>query len=518
MRGLATAAGLALLYASAYYLPFLTPYALYFVPSFFDYIVLPSLVSFAVLTPIFYFLGRAPDGARWRRPLIFCGATALLIIAVKGVFEAAGYPWMNLLKVIPLDFRGLGPGYLRWGRIALVGTTLVAALLFVYVNRKNLSKLLRFLSTLGFTFLLLATYRYYASDFNLATAPQGAPPSAATQSTAPAARRVIWVIFDEMDYAISMGSDARTADRLPNFARLATKSISASNARAPGRDTLYSIPSLLMGKPISGVRLTPQSQVHMRDSVSATVAFRTKNSVFEKIPGGPASASVLGFYHPYCKVFPNLQSCHSTYLGNAGRWFDSLAFFSEAFFSALRHVKWVVQYMPEGLLYQFDPMYRVSIDTLSRLDRTISNRSSALDFIHLNLPHLPNVYVQRFLQQPAGNDEDAYAQNLVGADMVLGRIVAQLETQARHQNLLLIVSSDHWLRPRSSSPASVPFMAWKVGEHAGQTLAQPFSTVHSADIAADFLNQRLDSQTDVSNFMTQSAYHKTWIAPDDYKY
>lgn len=517
MRRFSIALGLALLYAAAYYLPLLTPFSLYFVPSFFDFVLWPSLVSVIVLTPILYFASARLADSRWGRHLQFWGATALVIIAAKCVLDAAGYPWVKLLTALPSTITGAAQE-MRWARIVFVGLVLGAALFFVYRIRQDVSKLLRFLSTLGYTFLLLAVYRCITADLIVPDTPgDGARATVAAASNVPTPRRVVWVIFDEMDYAMSMGPDAKRS-QLPNFMRLGARSVSASNAYSPGMSTLYSIPSLLMGKPVSGYEVVPQIQVHLRDNEGKTLAFGVTDSLFEKLPGGPANASVLGFYHPYCKVLPGLQSCHSTYLGNAGRWFDSLVFFSETIFSALRHVKWCIQYMPEPLLFQFDPMYRASSNVLSRLDSTMANKNSSLDFIHLNLPHLPNVYVQRLLQQPTGNDKDGYAQNLIGADMVLARIIAELEVQAKQQEILLVVSSDHWLRSRSPLSERVPFMVWKVGDQTGHAVPQRFSTVHSAAIVIDFLNGNLHSQSDIADRMSKATFYETWIPPDDYRF
>jgi hypothetical protein len=519
MRRITTASGLALLYASAYFLPFLNPYSLYFIPSFFSYIVLPPLISVFLLTPVFLLCSNSSVSARRRRSLVFCGATVLTIIAVKSIFEAAGYSWINLLTLLATASQPEASHDSRWGRIILVGLAFTAALIFVYSIRDSLSKLISFLSILGYTFLFLSIYRCLAADLVFRGADEYAPLAiAAAPTSTEASRRVVWVIFDELDYALSLGKDAGLESRLPNFSRLAAHAVSATDAYSPGRDTLYSIPALLTGSAISGMTIAPYNKLNLLDQQGRTLPFGTQNSLFARLPGGPQSASVLGFYHPYCKVFPTLQACHSTYLGNAGRWFDSLTFFSDAIFSILRRLKWSAQYMPEFLLFQFDPMYRVSRNELARLDATLANRRSSLDFIHLNLPHLPNVYVQRLMRQPAGNDTNAYRQNLAGADMVLGRIVRDLESQAKQQNILLIVSSDHWLRTHSKRPASVPFMVWNVGASEGQAVPQPLSTVHSAELALDFLNGKLNSQAEIADRLGRATYYQTWSAPDGYKY
>ena len=71
------ALGLALLYASAYFLDFLSPYSLYFLPSFFDYVVFPSLVAVVVLVPLILLARATVQGARLKCGLLYFAATVL---------------------------------------------------------------------------------------------------------------------------------------------------------------------------------------------------------------------------------------------------------------------------------------------------------------------------------------------------------------------------------------------------------------------------------------------------------
>jgi len=519
MARLTLAFGLALLYASAYFLAFLNPHALYFIPSFWEYIVYPSLISIFCMTAIFLLATSSIVGYRVKRGFVFFGTVVLTIIAIKSTFDAAGYPWLQLLQFLKL----IMPATLevhdnfRIERVILAGLAITITFFFVYLIREKLSKWLHWLSALGYAFIVLAIYRSVAFDF-IFDVPAPASVAVASQVAVPVARRVVWVIFDEMDYSLSLAPDSGMVGRMPNFSALSAHAATASLAYAPGRDTLYSIPALLSGTALSGVTIRPQNRLELINEQQKVIRFGLDSAVFSQLSGGPQSATVLGFYHPYCKLFPTLQICHSTYLGNAGRWFDSLAFFSEAIFSAVRHVKWVNQFMPEFILFYFDPMYRVSKNILSQLDETLDNDGSALDFIHINIPHLPNVYMQRLLQQPVGNDVEGYKQNLVGTDIVLGRIVKQLQLQAAKQNVLLIVSSDHWLRTHSKQAAPVPFIAWRVGASMPSVLHGPFSTVHSKQLALDFLAERVNTQLEVTQALRQTTYHAIWSAPDGYSY
>lgn len=510
------ALGLALLYASAYFLDFLSPYSLYFLPSFFDYIVFPSLVAVVVLVPLVLLANAAIRWRRLRRALALFAAAVLTIIAVKSAFNAAGFPWLRMLPL--LGDEGDISGHFRWSRMVVVGASLPLALLFVYFIRHKLFPWLRWLSNLGYAFSLLAIYRCVSLGLVFESPQPAADFARAAEHASVAARRVVWVIFDEMDYGLSLDTRSGMASSLPNFSRLSAVAISATQAYSPGRDTLYSIPALLSGTGLSGISIAPQNKLVLFDRDKQGRQFGPDSAVFSRLPAGPESATVLGFYHPYCKLFPALQACHSTFLGNAGRWHDSLTFFSESLFSAARRTSWANHLLPEALLYQFDPMYRISKQAVGRLEYSLQNPASSLDFIHLNFPHLPNVYMRRLLQQPLTTDAHAYEQNLVGADVVLGSIVQQLQEMAKKQDILLIVSSDHWLRTHSTQAATVPFIAWKVGAAEPLVLTRPFNTGYTGELAINFLEGKLETQAAMAAWLNGTEFYPTWAAPEGYRY
>lgn len=516
MARLNTAFGLSLLYAAAYFFNFLNPLTLYFVPSFFDYIVYPSLVTVFFLVPIILLLTGSLVSAGIKRKLIFAGTVTLTMVAIKSAFDAADYPWVNIVPLVMPSV--LDPvNRLFVGKIFLACATLVFVFILLYLCRKNLSKWIRLLSTLGYAFAFLAIYRCIALDFIFYPA-LTSPILMSTQASPIVARRVVWVIFDEMDYALSLkpGSDMATA--MPNFSALTMHAISADQAFPPGQDTVYSIPALLTGTPLSGITIRSQNRLDLTDRERKVVRFGPDRAIFSQLPGGTRSATVLGFYHPYCKIFPYLQHCSSTYAANAGRWFDSLMFFSTPLMSAIKSVKGLIGILPESVLYNFDYMYRASDNVLSKLNQTLSNQRSSFDFIHINVPHLPNIYVQRLLKQSVGNDNDAYKKNLIGADIILGHIVKGLQPLAEKQNILLIVSSDHWLRTHSKQPAAVPFIIWKVGASEPVVLGDRISTVHSKQLALDFLYGKLDTQPALADALRRATYYETWSATDDHKY
>ncbi len=131
------------------------------------------------------------------------------------------------------------------------------------------------------------------------------------------------------------------------------------------------------------------------------------------------------------------------------------------------------------------------------------------------MPHFPAEYAQKSLHlTPAAEYQEAYRQNLLFSDKLLGQVLSTIENSARAsaQDTLLIVSSDHWERRASQRQARpIPFIAWHVGERQGVRLTEPISTIHTAALVEDFLAGRVATQAEIANWWSNKPFYATWI-------
>ena len=79
-------------------------------------------------------------------------------------------------------------------------------------------------------------------------------------------------------------------------------------------------------------------------------------------------------------------------------------------------------------------------------------------------------------------------------DRLLGEIIQCVQRETGHHELLLIVSSDHWLRNRGGiepmnrkSAGRYPSSCGTVGATQGITVTQPVSTIHTAEMILSYL-------------------------------
>ena len=513
------ALGLSLLYGSAYYLSLLSPTQAYFIPSTWTYIVVPTLVAVAVLWPAIILAGRLlarHSGTRSRTLLSWAICTLLVAMAINSTFAAADYS-LDLL-VAPL---GTGENLMRyrWLRVVVSVTELafVAAIMWVFRSRRR--ETVKFLSLLGYAFAALAVVRIAAHPAAAEAAPTA---TTAAQQMSPA-RRVVWIIFDELDYDETLGTDTDWAARsLPNLLRLRSLSVSATQAYSPAKDTQDSLPALLTGAATNGSQFTSSGTLSISIPGHPSQRFAQADTLFARLPGGPQSAAVLGYYHPYCKILFSVGECHSYYLGNAGRWFDGLLFFSQDLAGLIRRAPAAGARAPEQLVRALNPMFRISTE-MARIEPALLSQSrQALVFVHYNIPHYPADFAQRSLNLPADpGDRQSYRDNLLLVDRVIGQIMTEVTAQLRSapgQELLLVLSSDHWHRLSSLSAARpIPFFAWHVGETAPVLLTQPISTLHTADLIVDFLDGKITTHAQIARWWQGKPLFPTWI-PDNPKF
>jgi hypothetical protein len=313
--------GLSLLYSSAYFIPLLSPTGLYLLPSshLFELVILPSLVAVVCIGALIYLVSMA--ARRWFSPWVAtCGAIAglslLTLIGIKGFMNAAGY-----------DVESLVPrGQTLQGSVRnLKILSCIALVVLLWARRRSLAKIVRILSSVGFAFGVLAAVQVFLSSVGHGGFAPTA--SAAAVSRQPAAaevanldavppvgartRRVVWVVFDETDLDRVYRSGS-LRESLPNFERMAHASVFAADANSPASATFYSIPALLSGVPIggTGVKIDSHGAMLLERVDGKTVPFDEATSIFGALAAEGRSASVLGFYHPYCKIF-TLTLCDS---------------------------------------------------------------------------------------------------------------------------------------------------------------------------------------------------------------
>ena len=509
--------GLGLVYTSAYFLPQVSATQTYFltIANVPKVVILPSIMATLVVSIVIWVVFAGIRRLRTRR-IALAGSvvilTILTVLAMKGTVEAAGFHWQDS---IPRGPDLLATQQLFKGMVFLL--TLAGVLLCGW--RGVLPILFRALSSLGFAlgalFIVRLSVAWTGQPEPSAVAPS-ALESTTTERQAGASagandprvrpRRVVWIIFDETDFGRMYSAERGSDVHLPNFEFLSRAAVFATNANSPASATLYSIPSLLTGIPISGegIRIDQAGVLSLERTNQTLTPFSEATSIFGALRARGLSASVLGFLHPYCNLFV-LNSCHSIVWPEVG----TLAAAMSANF-------------PDGVsnwLRKTNYWENITRDSLRLLPQYIE-RPDSLTFVHLNIPHLPADYANDRIHKQASSDPlTEYDRNLALTDDVLGQVIGEMRGQVSREELLLVVSTDHWLRnrwyradqPERSRP--IPLIVWKVGEQDGISLAQPISTVRTSDMILEYLLGNITSQHDIARWWQRQPTSPSFIAP-----
>jgi hypothetical protein len=98
--------------------------------------------------------------------------------------------------------------------------------------------------------------------------------------------------------------------------------------------------------------------------------------------------------------------------------------------------------------------------------------------------------------------------------------MSELKTTSARSDVLLVVSTDHWLRKRSyqvndaESSRPIPLLMWKVGQTEGIVISRPVSTFHTASMILDYLDGRVSTQADIANWWEHQTVYPSFIAPN----
>jgi hypothetical protein len=295
----------------------------------------------------------------------------------------------------------------------------------------------------------------------------------------PGMARVVWIIFDEVDYRLVF-EQRPLGVRLPNFDQIRRESVFATNAYPPGGSTLISMPALIAGRDLAAVQVTGPSQLLLKPAEGeGLLDWRSVPSVFSRARELGANTALVGWYHPYARILGRaLSYCV---------WFPYPT-------SELARGRTYGQAMAQELLAMFGTfeVRRLFIE-VCRAGQVQAKMLAAdpkynLSLFHLAPPHKPGVYL------PAGKSftvvpmrkADGYFNNLALADRMLGEIRQSVVRAGLQDKTWFIVSTDHWWRESAIWDGRVdhrvPFMVRPPGSDHGVEFGAMINTVLTHDL------------------------------------
>jgi len=339
--------------------------------------------------------------------------------------------------------------------------------------------------------------------------------------------RIVWIVFDELDWGAAFGSRP-TSIQLPEFDRLREQTVFAKNAYPPGRETFVSMPALFTGQLLEDVKPAQANELTLKMRNGATSGWSVEDDVFMAARRAGFSTGLTGWYHPYCRVIGDrLDRCS---------WFpifdetNPLVDQSLPGYASLwaRTALWRIPVAFRLYRTRYDKDYQVEYRRLHRVafERGVEQLESLLHadlnlkFLHYPVPHGPGIY-----DVTAGaltsDPKSTYLENLVLADKTLGKIRELLEAGGSWDSSIVLVTSDHWWREsplvNGRHDHRIPFMLKLAGQKSGVEYEHAFNTILTRELLLKLLQGELNSPIEVVTWIDGTSHlgesPVTWNEP-----
>ena len=319
-----------------------------------------------------------------------------------------------------------------------------------------------------------------------------AVPSPPLNATAPSLRRVVWVLFDDLDPRVVF--EARPAGlALPELDRLRTHALYADAARLPAPTIDVSMPTLVTGRPVVSVAPVSGDDLELRVADDKPVRWSAQPSVFSRTRALGYNTALVGWHLPYGRVFAG--GVHAVH------WWPSIAYdrtraatFAEAFTR-----QWASLALPVYLRH----LYAERLAAIGDLAlRTAADGRFGLVLLHLPIPSLPGVYDPvngRLTTWRFGGDGAEYLDNLELVDRFVGELRRGLERGRLDDRTWIVLSS---ARPRSGADSRVPFLVRAPDGEAAHADGS-FSTAVTQDLVVSILRGSVADTDDVGRWLAR---------------
>jgi hypothetical protein len=290
------------------------------------------------------------------------------------------------------------------------------------------------------------------------------PPSRSLQ-------RVVWIVFDELDGRMLFRERDGRAET-PAFDALRSEANFYSRVSPPGGHTIEAMPSLWLGERV--VRSRPRGASELDVELESRPGWRPLTQqphLFRQAYASGARIGLVGFYHPYCRLFGSVaKTCSSGSFAVTRGWQPRDA-------SEVLRAQWRA----------LTPLWRRAVYLATHRHLAEQARAGAvdpdLDFvaIHLGIPHNPPIFDAARGELTWFRPGIGYRDNLALADRTLAEITEAMRAAGIWHDTALVVSSDHGWRDRDGydreAAGAVPLFVKMPGQVHGQVDRRNFDAL-----------------------------------------
>lgn len=346
-------------------------------------------------------------------------------------------------------------------------------------------------------------------------------------------RRVVVLVFDELDRVLAAQARQEGVE-LPSFASFTEEHVTASQAFSTGSETMITLPALLTGLQLEDVEPTGRWALELKQPEEPPVPHTDRATFLQKVEP-EASSAVVGFYHPYCKLW-DLDPCS---------WYPT---FRETLDAPAPQLASKIVVDAVGVLppaVTSNPLTETIRGTGDGPAVDEGSQASAIEaqrFLQERAlpaasdPALDLVFVHHLAPHPASdagfydaiNDTYAtgsawgYSDNLALTDRLLAETLDAIEDEGLGEDTAIVVTGDHgyreaeWGAPdidggerdereEALSDQAVPLLVKAFEDDGPARVERPVDNVVIHDLVLALLEGDIDSDSEVAAFLEEQA-------------
>jgi hypothetical protein len=319
--------------------------------------------------------------------------------------------------------------------------------------------------------------------------------------TPPSLRRVVWIVFEELDQRITF--EARPTNlELPELDRLRRESVYADAARPPAGAPEISMPALITGRPVVAVTPTNPNDLELTFSDGRAARWSAHPNVFSRARALGYDTAMIGWHLPYPRVL-------GASLGVADwRPSDGHEGARGDTFSQTLGNQWASLAPPLNVRRLLS---RRVAELGDLAIRTAGDGRFGLVLLHLPLPRPPGIYDRATRSLTTWNFSGAggeYFDNLALADRLLAELRRSIERGDLGDRTWIVVSSAEWWRAAKRYDGQVdhrvPFLVRPPDGGRPTHADAPFNTLAAHDLALAILRGSIRDTADAAAWLTRN--------------
>lgn len=329
-------------------------------------------------------------------------------------------------------------------------------------------------------------------------------------------KKVFIFIFDELDSKIIYQN--KDINKI-NFNNLINESVSFSNGITPGRDSLYSIYSMLIARDGSGTFYKNLSGFNYKDK-NNNIKINFQNSFFSIYH--PEEIALIGSQSIVYCIYLNLPHCSDSVHDKKKDYKRMLNFFeipkiiyNTIFRNYLFNIE--AQKTDKEVIDKIFENEKERINQISINERVLSKTKKAIDednfkiiYSHFPLPHHPSHFAKKILEKTEVFEDD-YLTNLNLFNLVIKQLTDQIKIKNKNNDYLIIITSDHGRRSEErilGNHREVPLIVKLSNEKSKIQIKKHISTYHIGELIKNFNDGKIENHKDIKIFFETRRVYK----------